>query len=144
MKKRVITLLAAIICFLFISCRQQEMYRFLHSTDEISDISIVAISFHEDGEMVQTELKKIDDIDAFLDDFRSIPCYTFYGDPAGVTPEGIGDRGVKVSYVNGEYELINWTGQTEYTLERGLRYYAGYSVFDEEPFESLIEKYSAD
>lgn len=132
-----------LVCLLLVSCRHQEMYHFLNSADKISDISILAISFRENGEMIQTEIKKIDDINTFLDDFKSIKCYTYYGDPTGVTPEGSEDTVIKISYKNDEYELINWTGQSEYTTESGLRYYAGYSVFDEKPFKSLIAEYLA-
>ncbi|MGN0517299.1 MAG: hypothetical protein ACI4II_01080 [Acutalibacteraceae bacterium] len=144
MKKRVAIFIIALMCLLLVSCRQQETYSFLNSTDEISDISIVAISFDDDGEMLQTEIKKIDDTDVFLDDFRSVDCYVYYGEPIGVTQEGIDDIVVKISYDNDEYELINWQGQSEYTQERGFRYYVGFSVFDEEQFEALIEKYSVD
>lgn len=144
MKKRVAIFIIALMCLLLVSCRQQETYSFLNSTDEISDISIVAISFDDDGEMLQTEIKKIDGTDVFLDDFRSVNCYVYYGDPIGVTQEGIDDIVVKISYDNDEYELINWQGQSEYTQERGFRYHAGFSVFDEEQFEALIAKYSVD
>ena len=68
-------------------------------------------------------------------------CYTYYGDPTGVTPEGVSDTVIKISYVNEEYELINWTGQAKCTTENGFRYYAGYNVFDENQFEALIEKH---
>lgn len=139
MKKTVI-LIVCLICLLS-SCRHRETYPFLNSIDEILNISIVGISFNENGEMTQTEIEKIVNTDVFLDDFRDINCYTYYGDPAGVTPEGVSDTVIKISYTNDEYELINWTGQAEYTTEKGFRYYAGYSVFDEKQFESLIAKY---
>lgn len=138
--KKIIVLIVCLI-YLLSSCRHRETYVFLNSTKEISSVSIVSISFDINGEMTQTEIKKIINTDVFLDDFRNLNCYTYYGDPTGVTPEGIGDTVIKISYTNDEYELINWTGQAEYTTEIGFCYYAGFSVFDENQFESLIEKY---
>ena len=138
--KKIVILIVCLICLLS-SCRHRETYPFLNSIEEISNISIVSLSFNANGEMTQTEIEKIVNTDVFLDDFRNISCYTYYGDPTGVTPEGISDTVIKISYTNDEYELINWTGQAEYTTEKGFRYYAGYSVFDEKQFESLIAKY---
>lgn len=141
MKKGLVIFIIILTCFFFASCRHQETYSFLNSTDEISGVSLVTISFDENGEVIQTEVRKINDIIAFLDDFKKINCYTYYGDPAGITEEGVEDIVIKVSYENDEYELINWIGQAKYTQERGFSYYAGFSVFDEEQFELLITKY---
>jgi hypothetical protein len=94
--------------------------------------------------VIQTELEKIVDTEAFLDDFINMNCFTYYGDPTGVTPEGVGDTVIKILYTNNEYELINWTGQSKYTVERGFRYYEGFCVFDEQQFESLIARYLND
>lgn len=142
MKKGLAIFITILICFLAVSCRHEETYSFLNSPDKISGVSIVTISFNENGGVIQTEVQKIDDINVFLDDFRNITCYTYYGDPTGVTVEGVEDTVIKVSYQNDEYELINWMGQAEYTQARGFSYYAGFSVFDEDQFELLITKYS--
>lgn len=141
--KKIVILIVCLICFICLlsSCRHQEAYSFLNSIEEILNVSIVSISFDENGVMTQTEIEKIVNTDAFLDDFSNIGCYTYYGDPAGVTPEGISDTVIKILYTNGEYELINWSGQAKHTTEKGFRYYAGYSVFDETQFESLIAMY---
>lgn len=128
----------------FASCRHPETYEFLKTTEKIASISIVEISFNENCELEQTEIKKINDINAFLDDFNQVSCYVYYGDPLGVTPEGVSDTVVKITYENDDYELINWSGQSEYTDDKKFQYYAGFSVFDEKQFETLIEKYSVD
>ena len=91
--------------------------------------------------MIEEKVQQVEDQKAFIADFRDVNCFTYYGDPTGVTPEGVEDTVIKILYKNDEYELINWKGQAEYTSEKGFRYYAGYSVFDEQAFEALIEEY---
>ena len=142
--RRYLTIFTVIIlCLLFISCRHRETYAFLNSTDEIVSISVVKISLSDNGEVIQTAVGEIKDIKAFLDHFKGIACYTHYGDPLGISKEGTEDNVIKIFYENDEYELINWSGQAEYTSKYGFRYYAGYSVFDEMQFEALIEEYLA-
>ena len=136
-------IIGILFCFPFTSCRHKETYKLLNSIDEISHISIVDISFARDGEIIQTVKQDIPNQDDFMNDFTAIDCYTYYGDPTGITPEGVEDRVIKITYVNNEYELINWSGQAKYTEERGFRYYSGYSVFNEGQFELLITKYSS-
>ena len=130
-----------IACLFFASCRHKETYAFLNSTDKIVGISVVKISFSDNGEVIQTEVREIKDTKAFLDDFKGIDCYTYYGDPLGISEEGSEDTVIKIFYENDEYELINWLGQAKYTCENGFSYYAGFSVFDEMQFEALIEEY---
>ena len=144
MKKVIVTLEIILILFCFASCRQAKTYSLLNPGDEIDSISIVTVSFNDDSDIVQTEMKKVEDVQVFLNEFSNIDCYTFYGDPRGLTNEGEEDTVIKISYANGEYELINWNGQSEFTSEKGFKYYAGYSIFDEQQFESLIESACAD
>lgn len=124
---------------LLASCRKSSAYDFLNPTNEISEIAVVELSFRENGDLTETEIQKIEDIQEFLDDFQDLPCYVYFGDPTGATPEGDADTVIRIVYENGEYEWINWNGQSKYTLEKGFCYYAGYRVFDEQPFESLLE-----
>ena len=142
--KKVLSILIIAISIVFTSCKQTEVYSFLKPTDEVFEIAIVALSFDNAENLIETEIKKIEDISAFLEDFKKLDCYACWGDPAGVTPEGVEDTVIKISYANGEYELINWNGQSEFTSEKGFKYYAGYSIFDEQQFESLIESACAD
>ena len=143
MRRYLTIFIVVITCLLFASCRHKETYAFLNSTDEIVGISVVKIFFSNNGEVIQTLVREIEDTKAFLDDFRAVDCYTHYSDPLGISPEGTEDTVIKIIYKNDEYELINWLGQAEYTNEYGFRYYAGYSVFDEMQFEALIEKYTS-
>ena len=142
--RRYLTIFSVVMaCLLFASCRHKETYAFLNSTDEIICISVVKISFSDNGEVIQTLVSEIKDTKAFLDDFRAVDCYTHYSDPLGISPGGTEDTVIQFFYKNDEYELINWLGQAKYTSEYGFRYYAGYSVFDEMQFEALIEKYTS-
>ena len=139
--KKALLLVITIITILFIlsSCRTKTNYEFLETTDSIEEISIVELSFDDDGALVETEKRAIYDVDVFLDTFKRIDCYKYYGDPLGATQEGVKDTVVKITYKDGGYELISWRGQSKYTVENGLEYYAGYSVFDEAQFKELIE-----
>ena len=145
MKKKMVRFVLAFalvfVCFVLASCRHKETFQFLHSTDEITAVSIVSLTFDENKQLVQTELTTVEDTNAFLRDFRSVDCYTYFGDPAGITPEGRNATVIKISYRNMDYELINWNGQAEYKTEKGLNYYTGFSVFDEKQFSALIFKY---
>lgn len=126
------------------SCRHKSTYDFVNPTDDIVAVAIVDLSFDLDDFLVETEVKQVDDIDGFLKAFCALDCYTWFGDPIPVTQEGVEDTAIKITYANGEYELINWNGQSEYRTERGLKYYAGYRVFDEQQFEALIKNFLAD
>ena len=141
MKKVIVTLEIILILFCFASCRQAKTYSLLNPGDEIDSISIVTVSFNDDSDIVQTQMKKVEDVQVFLNEFSNIDCYTFYGDPRGLTNEGEEDTVIKICYKNGEYEMINWSGQANYTIKRGFRFYAGYSVFNEEQFELLLSEY---
>ena len=141
MKKVIVTLEIILILFCFASCRQAKTYSLLNPGDEIDSISIVTVSFNDDSDIVQTQMKKVEDVQVFLNEFSNIDCYTFYGDPRGLTNEGEEDTVIKICYKNGEYEMINWSGQANYTIKRGFRFYAGYSIFDEDQFELLLSEY---
>ena len=141
MKKNIQVFLLLFAVMLFITaCRHKNTYDFLNSTDDIVSVSIVNLSFDENRALVETEVKEVADINRFLNEFCNLDCYTYFGDPIAATPEGTEDTVIKIIYDNGEYELINWKGQSKCTSERGLDYYAGYRVFDEQPFEALIKK----
>lgn len=56
-----------------------------------------------------------------------------------VTDSDIPLEVIKIEYKNGAYELINWNGQSEYRVDRGFKWYAGFYVFDENEFQRLIE-----
>ena len=133
----VILIFIALLCLC--SCTQKDGYELMHPQNEISYIAIVSISINENVEIEQTELQIINNTSAFLKEFRNVSCYTWWGDPMGLTED---DHVIKIVYQNGEYELIAWNGQAEYQMERGFRNYRGYNMFDEGEFKLLISRYN--
>lgn len=144
MKKAFTFLFFAVLILSLTSCRYPKTYELLESTEAISEISVVQLSFDENSRLIENELSVIDDRQEFINSFRKIDCYVFFGDPLGVTPTGVEAKVIKIAYESGEYELINWQGQAKYTADGGFRYYAGYSVFDQEQFERLINHYTTE
>lgn len=133
----ILVLLATL--FLATSCRHKNTYDFSNPIEHIVAVVVVNLSFDEAKMLVETEVKQVTDIDGFLNAFCALDCYTWFGDPIPATPEGVEDTVIKIVYKNGEYELVNWNGQSKSATEKGLVYYAGFRVFDEQQFESLIK-----
>ena len=138
MEKLFRTMALLLICFFLTACRYTTEYKFIQPEENISAISIVTISFNQENEVVLTEDSVISDIDAFLEEFCKVRCYVYFGDPTGVTEEGVSAKVIKISFKDGSYELINWDGQAKYTSERGLDFYAGFRIFEKDNFFQLI------
>ena len=128
MKKSIIgfTILVFFVCAL--SACVKGSYEFLNDESEISTIEIVRLCEYdrENNCFKEQLISTVQDHSAFLSDFRDVKCNTFFGDPRGVYE---GDIVVKITYDNGEYELIRSLGR-------------GFYSFDQEQFNDLIEKYS--
>ncbi len=148
MKKAVYAILISVFALVVLSSTVtsciSKTFDMLQTKDGISEISLIELTFSNESELIQTELQSVENIDDFLTDFNKIECAQWFGDPCGVTEKGKDAFVIKILYENGEYELINWNGQATYTLDRGLNYYDGYSIFNEDQFFSLIEKYFPD
>ena len=75
-------------------------------------IEIVKVSRDEStGEIEQTTISTIDDIEVFLKDFSQVNCYLIYTDPKGIDDSALV---IKIVYQDGEYELIDVRGQDVY------------------------------
>lgn len=139
--KKLLCLFIVLIVVFAGGCSIKAAYKFLQSPTEISVIEIVKVSRDEStGEIEQTTVSTIDDMETFLKDFSQVDCYFYYY----ANPTGIEDNAlvIKIIYQDGEYELIDANGQSEYTDERGFHYYSGHHSFNEGEFENLISKYS--
>ena len=150
-KKIVMVILTIAICFVMTGCYSfiensykafsKENYKFLHENSEISFIEIVKIGEIEKvgdemllGIFVESEIQ---DEKSFLDDFSNVECYRKYSDPRGPRK---GSLGIKITYSNGDYEIICASGQSE--CENGIFYYErGAYSFDNEQFDLLLKKY---
>ena len=144
MKKILLVVIVVVLSLLLVSCGPfLHKYRLLSSESEISEISIVTAYFDDNNEFMQSEIITINDIDEFMKDFRKVSAtYVILGDPRGLFPTDEEGTIIRITYNNGEYELINWYGQSRYTIESGFRYYNGDWFFDEEQFNNLIDKYN--
>lgn len=136
--KRVIVFFLLIPLLFLNSCRHKEIYPLMQSESEIASIALVSIVIDENNTLRETELKKISDIKVFMRDFRNVDCYTWFGEPIGITEAC---DVIKIAYRNEDYELIAWNGTAEYEYGKGLRNYKGFSIFDEESFRNLISMY---
>lgn len=141
MKKAFVIILLSALVVALSACRTPEKYDFLHPESEIAAVHIVEIQCAADGTESVTQLCEIEDSASFLAAFRAVDCYVYWGDPIGPYEKGETAVVVKVIYNNGDYELIAWNGQAEYTQENGYCHYAGFSVFDEDKFNSLLSSY---
>ena len=139
MKKSLIAPILILVTSL-VACSYKTNYRFLNSVDEICNIELVefnSLRYTEDWDYITSVF--ISDVNAFIEDFKRVQCREFFGDPQGV--EG-NNRGIKITYSNSEFEIISSSGQIKYRLGAKIRYYAGYHSFDDDEFNSLINKWS--
>lgn len=86
--KKILLIIFIVFSLLLVSCRYPETYSFLNSTDEIKKITIVQLSFDNEGSLIETEIQKIEDINTFLEDFKKISCYKYFGDPTSAATVG--------------------------------------------------------
>ena len=139
-KRKLTSLLAlfiALICTLMSlsSCNITREYSFIQEADNICSIEIVSVKYSAiNGE--ELFICKIENIDAFLDDFSDLENHT-KSPPKGQsnpTPTAI-----KISYDNNDYEIITSNGTI---ASRGeTKIYSGTHYFDKDDFFKLLAKY---
>ena len=147
MKRKVIFTIAVLmaVAFTLSACDGKTAYEFINDESEISKIEIVRLCEYDEekGEYREELISLIEDRSAFLSDFKRVECYEHWSDPTGVFE---GNTVIKITYKNGEYELIHHSGQSTYLHfddnPSFLQIYAGFCDFDEKQFNELIEKYS--
>ena len=147
MKKKIIFAISALMVVVLVlsACSGKKAYKFINEESEMSTIEIVRLcEYDQEKEEFKEELiSVIENRSDFLSDFKKVECYNHWSDPNGVHE---GDVVIKITYKNGEYELINHSGQGKYRHFEDnpsfLQVYAGYRDFDEEQFNDLIKKYS--
>ncbi len=135
--------------FLLSSCERTVDFEFLQKSEKISKIEVVEV-----GELVYVgteyvsnlqpeftvirELPK-EDINKFLKDLNNVDCHKHFFHPG---PVSVGDIVFKITYFNGDYQLID--SGTQGDLEDDFYNYMGRYQFDSEQFEELMDKYSKD
>ena len=126
-------------CFLF------ESFELMYDESEISKIQIVKLLEYDEskGEYNIEIISTVKNNSEFLSEFKSLKSHSFIGDPIGVDE---GDVVIKITYKNGEYEMINYSGAGAYRIpENGAPYFSnhvGFHKFDSSEFDALINKYS--
>ncbi len=143
--KKVTAVFILVCCLLALSaCREQEPYSLMQRQADAAKISIVHISYDSEHDMIQEEICQISDHAEFWARFDQIPCYVRIGMPDIVVPIGEEGNVLRIDYGTGDYELINWSGQTTQSITVGNNRYAGEYVFDEAAFTALIDSYLDD
>lgn len=139
MKKGLLFMLIVSVLLSCCGCIRKKKYEFLQDTANICSIQIVEIGKRDDnGEIKQTTICIIENIEAFLKDFSEVDCSSVFRDPA---PLSGNETVIKILYTDGNYELIAYYAQSKF-YDGYLHWYAGYYVFNEEQFDGLIIKYT--
>lgn len=129
-----------------ITCSNNKVeYQFMNEKSEIVAIEIVEVGerYIENNVAVgPPELKtvcSVSQMEEFIGELLKVDCYKNYGDPTGIYQDTVA---IKISYSNGDYELIEANGQAEYKYNKDYQQYKGAYMFDKDEFELLINKFS--
>ena len=145
MKRKSVFIFAIVLSLLCMlcSCNVRRSYNYMNDKEDIVEISLVSLHFAFNDVIEYTNnVKEIDDIEKFLNDFEKLECYQWFGDPLGFWEEN-GDEGmivIKFVYSNGDYELVGWDACARYTTEKGLGNHNGFRIFEEEQFNEFIQE----
>lgn len=140
--KRINIILFIIGCLIIFAtgCGKDE-YPFKQAEENIVKVEVVLNGelqdLYTEHEVTLIKELSLQDISKFIDDFRKIECTRGFGDPAELTP---GDKGFKIIYENGDYEIITQDAQGRHQKDKYFN--NGKYYFDEEQFNDLLEKYS--
>ena len=148
--KKIVSLFICCVCIIFVACNPVErQYTFLNSNTEIVTIEIGHVFDYTPDDPTRgptfDSVLEIGDHEKFLIDFKAMTCYMRYPHAAEGIP--IGQLAIKISYHNGEYEIIGVSGQVKYLIGRehlvndtAYQHWGAYNFTDEE-FSSLMDKY---
>lgn len=139
MKKYLVFISIVLIIASLTSCVSSKL-KMLQETNQIKSIEIVEAYYDWNEDVpVQKKMIEVQDAESFinklLDIDYSVPILP--SSPSGIEYSSLA---IKISYENGDYELLSRTDKTIYSDDR----YDGYKVFgsfDYDQFESLINSY---
>lgn len=127
---------------LFEESRTEERtdYSLLHNASDMVSAEIVLLSEDEGvpHEPPTKTLSTIKDIKLFLTRFLQVPCYVTASADYGVAKD---TPLLKLTYANGDYELIDALGQARFTSAEGFINDKGNRCFAPETFRQLIAQY---
>ncbi len=128
---------------LFEECRTEEQtdYPLLHHASAIVSAEIALLTDDESTphEPPMKTLSGINDVSRFLTRFQQVPCYLTASADYGVIKD---EPLLKLTYENGDYELIASFGQAWLTSAEGFINDKGSHCFDPVAFHQLITQYN--
>ena len=128
-KKHIYLFFIPAILLLFLSAcgPKNHNFRLLHNDIPIVKIEIGLINSQESEEpKTFHSFAEVNDIDTFMDELLSLPYSEAASDPVAIPPADA----IKITYENGDYELVSSAGITEGS---------GELFFDNEEFSDLLE-----
>jgi hypothetical protein len=138
MTKKIICLSISCITLIFFLSGCRAKYKLDQTTDNIEKIEIIEVSDEKTFVLQEVDdyvvLKEIDDIQAFIDDFKNVDCFIHFTDPVQI----IAGIAIKIYYSNGDNEIITSSAQQRYVKGK---YDNGYRYFDTDGFNNFINKY---
>ena len=134
-KLSLIIILMSLLMFLLSGCNKTD-FPFIQPTRDIVKIELVIYNYPSDEITVIKELSN-DEFTSFIRDFKNMDCFLCLGDPETMwTSEGI-----KITYKNGDYQIINANSEARYYSEEDKLKREGLYFFNDEEFEALKDKY---
>lgn len=112
--------LVIVICFLPWGIRTKN--HLMQDAQMISSVEIIRVDGYEDleGKFYMKYKGRIEDLDWFLEEFQKIPCKKHRYSTAKYVV-GVDNAVFKITYYNGEYELIDYRSRMLYTYKDGYK-----------------------
>lgn len=138
----IIGIIALLIVFVFVmlaltACPRTTDYPYRYEKSTISHIELVDVGCVKRDDSAIRATYPIADVNAFLADFEAVDCYSY---PPAVMETN--SRVIKITYPNGDYDLVGSDGVCIYKFETDEIRLSGIAYFDREQYEALIERYS--
>lgn len=140
--KRKAAALFPLIVLLLTSCSGKTDYQFLNSESNIVSIEIGYVEEINTENVITQDFITIntltnDQFTIILEELRKIECFMYFTDPKTLKN---GSNGIKITYNNGDFEIIGADGQAKY--KDGYYRTDGYYYFDDDMFQELIDNWS--
>ena len=125
-------------------CENRAQYELIQTVDAIDKIELVRIERGDENMIAYGDTNRYIPIQEvskemyseFISDFKSLDCYEYRTDPGCIFP---GIQGIRISYSNGDYEVISEDAQSSLRGDRYRDY--GYYYFDHDEFVDFLDKY---
>ena len=141
--KKVLGLLVILlsVTVIFTSCTTKKPYEFMHDNSEFEKVELVDFGYLVEWSNINAVIRAsypIEDINAFLSDFKAVDCEW------GYLEGGYFDnsRAIKFVYSNGDYEFIRYDDVVSLLASGEFADKHNLWWFDDIQFNELLEKYS--